>query len=248
MIFCVCEDEQRQLEYLIDLLKKVADGGDHEFISFDTPQKLMNYAQNNHIDVLVMDINLGTDNGIDWVNKIHDFQWLMPVIFVTGDDKRRWNVYDANHVYALRKPVNEDELVKAVGKAINAAAWRDREMKSKCMVVKNRAVQTVVGFHEILYMESEKRKLHIYFKNELIVAGEPLVTYASVKDTMRQLDGRFNQCHKSFIVNMDFIRNLDRQRYVYVLKNGKEIPISQSMARKSIDAFLEYIGGKGRGE
>lgn len=263
MIFCVCEDEERQLNYLTGLLEKLTKHGDHLYIKFDTPQKLMSYAQYHHIDVLVMDINLGMDNGIEWVNKIHDFQWQIPVIFVTGDERHRWSVYEASHVYSLKKPVNENDLVKAVNKALDAATWRNREMKSRGLMVRSREIQTFAGFHEIIYMESDKRKLKIYCKDELMVNGnsadrtkrqgfagsrEPLVTYANIKETLDKLDKRFNHCHKSYIVNMEFIRELDRPRFIYKLKNGMEIPISQSKSRDSIERFFDYIGGKGQNQ
>lgn len=259
MIFCVCEDNPRQLTYMTDMLKELTDKGDHEYYQFDTPQKLMMYAQHNHIDVLIIDIDLGKDNGIEWAKKIYAIQWKLPIIFVTAHTHFRTEVYEVEHKYYLEKPIQKEKLIKAIKKAISAAIERKVLLQSRSLLIKNREVQTVVGFHEIIYMESKGRKLNVYcepyVKGMLKLSdslqdgadsSEPIVTYASMKVVVEQLDERFNYCHKSFTVNMDYIRILDRPKNIFILKNGVEVPISQSRARDSINHFFSYIEKKGR--
>lgn len=41
-----------------------------------------------------------------------------------------------------------------------------------------------------------------------------------------QLDHNFFQCHKTYVVNLGHIKNLDLKRSIVIMDNGKEIPVS----------------------
>jgi DNA-binding LytR/AlgR family response regulator len=49
--------------------------------------------------------------------------------------------------------------------------------------------------------------------------------------------GRFIRCHKSFAINLNNIRSLDRRYAVAV--NGKEIPVGRAYWDDTNDAFYE---------
>lgn len=240
MIFCICEDDPVQLERLTRLLTTNLQSQTHHIASFDTPQKLLRFVQKNQVDVLIMDIHLGPDNGIEWVNKVHKYQNDVAVIFITADARYRSAVYEANHVYYLDKPIREADFNQALDKAIRVAKQQARLRSQSQLLVKNKEVHRLIPFHDIVHLESDQRKLMI-----TLHSGEILETYASLNEMMDKLDDRFLQCHKSFAINMDHIEHLNRTRREFHLSDGTIIPISQSRAKDAIETFFVYLENKG---
>lgn len=240
MMICICEDDPIQLERLTKLLEKNLPGTNRQVASFDTPQKLMSFVQKQQVDILIMDIHLGPDNGIEWVNKIHRLQSLISVIFITANDRNRFDVYEANHVYYLEKPITEADFVRALDKAVKSAESHAVERSTSQLLVKNRDADRLIAFQDILFLESDRRKLNISLRT-----GETVITYASLEEILARLDGRFAQCHKSFAVNLDEVRFLSKSRREFHLSNGDVIPLSQSRGKQAIDAFFSHIEQKG---
>ena len=49
----------------------------------------------------------------------------------------------------------------------------------------------------------------------------------------------FLHCHKSYAVNMNYVRNMDKKRVI--LLSGKEIPISRARYNESRERYLVYM-------
>jgi desulfoferrodoxin len=69
---------------------------------------------------------------------------------------------------------------------------------------------------------------------------EIVEVYAKLSDLMQKLPNRFVQCHKSYVVNMGFIKELAQDHAL--LTTGESVPISQQRRKPMREAFIEYIG------
>lgn len=236
MMICVCEDDLHQLDYLLGFLYKHTDNLVHQYIGFGNPKELLDYAANYPVDIIVMDVNLGNYNGVEIVNQIHRMQPNMQVIFITGDYENRSLVYEANHIYYLDKPVKEELLLRAIHKAINSAEAYQLKATPQ-LVIQNQGVQTVINFSDIVYLESKGRILHIY-----TAEGKLKQTYRSLSSAIALLDERFLHCHKSYVVNMDYIKKCINKKTFQMNLGNVEIPISQTKSNHSYQRFLQYIG------
>lgn len=73
---------------------------------------------------------------------------------------------------------------------------------------------------DILYLESEKRKMHIYTCN-----GEVFSFYDTVANTYGKLEPiLFIRCHASYIVNLKYVKELNRDSIT--LTDNSIIPVS----------------------
>jgi len=72
---------------------------------------------------LVLDINLPDLNGLDLQTSLADERYNMPIIFITGygDIPRTVRALKAGAVEFLTKPFNEDELLTAMGDALEGS-------------------------------------------------------------------------------------------------------------------------------
>ncbi|MCI5690528.1 MAG: response regulator [Clostridiales bacterium] len=74
---------------------------------------------------------------------------------------------------------------------------------------------------------------HIYF------LLKPVEQYGSLTALMSQIPPHFLQCHKSFCVNMDCVREM--RANFFLLDRGENIPISQSKKADTRARFLDYL-------
>lgn len=179
--------------------------------------------------IAILDIHLGEtpENGISLAQKLFPVGCGTSVIFVTGYIEYVSDVYEADHIYFLRKPVETEYLKKALDKAMNIASAEPTTFS----VHIGGKIQ-IVDLREVLCIESFYRKLHIRLWNETIES------YGSLSSLPDHVLKHMIPCHKSFLVNPDYIRTMDRQKFL--LKDGSEVPISRSRYGDSRQAFLDY--------
>ena len=94
----------------------------------------------------------------------------------------------------------------------------------------------LVAPEQISYIESDRRKVHIH------VGAEDIETYASLSDIAAELPASFIQCHKSFLVNMDCIRELKGDSVM--LASNQAVPVSQKRRKLVREAIFAHIQGK----
>ena len=76
-------------------------------------------------DIVLMDILLGEDNGIELAKEVFPRERGAAVIFISGYAEYCTDVYEAEHVYFLLKPIRSEQLRNAIEKAL--AALPDEE-------------------------------------------------------------------------------------------------------------------------
>lgn len=98
-------------------------------------------ARTQALDLLICDVNLGSDNGMELVRELRRLPGMqdVPVMFISRtqlpDIVRR--SHEAGAAYYLRKPLDPEVLIDLVGKAL----WLPH-------LVQTRLVQTRVAMHQ----------------------------------------------------------------------------------------------------
>lgn len=178
-------------------------------------------------DIVLMDILLDGQNGIDLARRYFPKERGVSVIFVTGYLEYVTDVYEADHVYFLPKPVQADKLRRALDKAM--AACDDAPCAFSVRV--NGKLQRI-DLRDVYCIESFYRKLRVR------MAGEAVECYGSISELPRPVLTRMIHCHKSFLVNPEHVRTMDRKSFL--LKNGTVIPISRTRYAMSREKFLAH--------
>ena len=101
-------------------------------------------------------------------------------------------------------------------------------------MVQYKGVVESVPISDILYMESRAHQLFITTINER------MLTYKKIDDYEEMLDHMFVRVHKSFFVNMEYIKRLERTGLT--LKNGEMLPVSKAKYIATKDKFFRYMG------
>lgn len=189
------------------------------------------FASGDYADILFMDIELGLDspNGIEAVQNLLLPRCGTQVIYITGHIEYCTKVYRTDHVYFLAKPAEQCDFDDALNKALG-----NLEALARDPLGVHIGGKTVRVFpHKISHIESVRRKVKIY------TSGATLETYSTMVDLTRRLPSNFIQCHKSFLVNMDYIQEFGKEELLLI--SGASIPIGQKRRKAAREEFFSYL-------
>lgn len=177
-------------------------------------------------DLILLDIHLGNGaNGIDFAKELN--QLKIPFIFATSyADKETLNLaFLSKPEGYIVKPFERQHLFAALEMAFN-------KLETQHFITFNDGKTLYqITSKDIIYLHAEKNYVSI-FKNDKVH-----VVRKSLKEILTQLDSRFKQVHKAYVVNMYFISRINHQ---ILLKNGIEIPLSKTYKEELIASFENY--------
>ena len=104
------DDEELQLLRLVNTLKSVLK--DEELLSFSNPDKALEEAKKNRIDLAFLDIEMPHMNGIQLAKKLKAIHPQTKVIFVTAYDNYALDAFKVHALGYVTKPVNVDKIKK----------------------------------------------------------------------------------------------------------------------------------------
>ena len=92
----------------------------------------------------------------------------------------------------------------------------------------------VVLLADLVYCEVLGRKIYLHKSD-----GAVIDYYDKLEALERRVDGRFFKCHRSFLVNLDYVRGC--QDGQVLLSQGERIPVSRLRERELTRALLRYM-------
>lgn len=182
-----------------------------------------------HIDLLFLDIQMPELNGLEF-SKMVDSNTR--IVFTTAFDQYAIDGYKVNALDYLLKPISYVDFLQAANKAVK---WFELLQQPKeeiqSIFVKSEYKLVQIELSKILYIEGLKDYLKIYEED----SPKPVLSLMSMKAMEELLPAsRFMRVHRSYIVQKEKIRIIDRGRIVF----GKNyIPISDSYKQ----AFQDFL-------
>lgn len=193
----------------------------------------------NPVDLLFLDIQMPELNGMEFSQIL---ETDTRIIFTTAFSQYALDSYKVNALDYLLKPIRYTDFLKAAQKALQ---WFEltkknqnrEEVQTKAsssvesIFIKTEYKLVQIELKRILYIEGLKDYVKIYIENET----HPILSLMSMKSMEEQLpDDRFIRVHRSFIVQPEKIKIIERNRIVF----GKEyIPISDNYKAR----FIEFL-------
>ena len=221
MNIVICEDDKYYRDYIEKILTNHINTKHIKaqiVLSTGAPQEVINYIKSNgEVSLYYLDIKLTeTTSGFDLAEILRKTDYLSHIIFITKYREMMPLTYEYK-LEALDYIVKEDsETVKR--KICEGLDYVEKRQKThvQCLNIENRQKNISIPLESICYIESVKssHKLNLYYDNGM------LTILGLLKDIEKQLDERFFRCHKSFIVNMDKVIEIDKNNRVLIFNVG----------------------------
>ncbi|MEI7829906.1 MAG: LytTR family DNA-binding domain-containing protein [Prolixibacteraceae bacterium] len=196
----------------------------------------MEILRNNKIQLMFIDINMPDFNGMEFVKSLTEKPYI---VFTTAYSEYAVEGFQVEAVDYLLKPISFSNLLKAANKVKELVELKSailpESVKSTAnhLFVKSEYKLVRIELDDIKYIESQHEYIKIHLTN-----SAPVLTQLSLKAIEEQLSPeKFMRVHRSFIVQLNKISVIDRNRIVF---DGKVyIPVSDQYKEK----FQEYLNG-----
>lgn len=182
-------------------------------------------------DLILMDINLkGGKDGIDIAARIKEFN-QSPIIFISSltDETTYDRVKSVLPIAFLNKPVSKIKLQRTIELIVNQLSTLTfAQFSCPVDLPKHISVKTQ---HNIERIELAKlMSIEVVDKFcRLTMVDRELMVRTPLKDLMKNLPSQlFLQTHRSFLVNLQHITQVNLTDYVINLGNDALIPLSRS--------------------
>lgn len=174
----------------------------------------------DNLDLLKWDLDSSLEYDVvvidhDWSACVEMRKRYKSINLVMVTDGLSGELYDAQPCYILGEPLEQENIIK-----LFACIWGnpsgDHILSFRSGRVKHR-----INMREILYFANDRRLIHVVGLNE------QYSFYGSMRDLENRVGGEhmsFVRVHESYIVNMDYVRELYPDRLV--MQNGDSIYMS----------------------
>ena len=212
---------QESLAEIVELLK-------HKVVG---TAKSMAAAKNmlaNNPDLVLLDIHLNGDkSGIDFANVL-DKQGV-PFIFITAlaDADTVHQAVKTNPFGYIVKPFGLEDIYTAIQVAMKTYISLQKQADKEPIIInKDRTIfmkvnSSLVKIREDEILWAEARGDYVIFKTD----SNTFIVHSTMKNVLEKLSSTFVKVHRSYIVNLDKVVDIDDSN---LLIEDKVIPISRS--------------------
>lgn len=203
--------------------------------SSDSVISAMEEIKTFHPDILLLDIQLSDGTGFDLLDLLGNPSF--DVIFITAHESYAIQAIKNAAIDYLLKPIDSDELKKAVFKAYRKIYQNQKvtlPVSNEKLVLKNTDFSHVVNLSEIIRCESDKNYTTFYLTD-----GRKLLVAKTIKEFEEQLcEPNFFRCHRSHIINLNFIDKYDKNiDLIVTMKDRSEVPVSRVNRKDFLKKF-----------
>lgn len=197
---------------------------------YSSAVQAMKELPGKQIDLLFLDIQMPELNGLEFSKMVNSHT---RIVFTTAFGQYAIDGYKVNALDYLLKPISYVDFLQAANKAVQ---WFELLQQPKeeidSIFVKSEYKLVQIELKNILYVEGLKDYIKIYEEGN----SKPILSLMSMKAMEEMLPAsRFMRVHRSYIVQKDKIRIIDRGRIVF---GKKYIPVSDSY-KQTFQEFLD---------
>lgn len=193
------------------------------------------------IDLVFLDVEMPFGTGFDFLDQMPERTF--ETVFVTAYNQYAIDALNNHAAYYLMKPVNIDELIKAVNyvKEIRQKedALENQVLKPKLNKVDGKITLPqqdgfqVLNVSDILYCKADDNYTEIYLVNKKILVSKTLKYF---EEALSEFP--FARIHKSFLVNVNEVVKYKKGKGgSVVVSNGKELLVSAAKKKELLAYF-----------
>ena len=195
------------------------------------------FLQHNAVDVIFCDINMPDLNGMDFVKSL-----AAPplIVFTTAYSEYAVEGFRVNAVDYLLKPFGLQEFQRAANRLKerleSSVAGRDGggAVDADTIFLKTDHRIVNVNIPDIRYVEAMSEYLKVWLDSQ----PKPIITLLSMKKMEERLPDYFMRIHRSYIVNLTKIQEVNKNRVI--MDAATFLPIGDLYK----EAFQDYLNSR----
>ena len=225
----ICDDDRENRLSLRWLLENILENQKIEsaIYEFSSGETLLPWMEKHHneIDLLFLDIEMGRLNGLETARTLRADNELLQIVFVTAFSDYVFEGYGVDALGYLMKPAKREQLEVILSRALTKLCREADQM----YVCHNGDTWYRIPYQEILYFESDRRKVNCITQNR------SYSFYGKLDEVEQELArAGFVRIHQRYLVRMNAIRQICGSE---VQIGTDTLPISRSYHQKALLAL-----------
>jgi DNA-binding LytR/AlgR family response regulator len=235
----VCDDNPKDINTLCSFINRyfkenncsvetsVYSNGESLIKDFDT-------QKTDGAKIVFLDIYMPGINGIDVAKKIRDIDTDMVIVITTTSPDHALDGYSVQALQYLVKPVSYTEVEKILNICVKtfAASLKFIEVLSDRLKVK-------ILLKDILYIEVFDHTCYIHTISQTESMKTIEISRLPLHEIEKQLNNNFLRTHRSFIVNMRYVKNITENNFEPI--NGAVVPIRRNDKLTVKQVYMDYL-------
>ena len=210
----VCDDSDADRQYISGLVNRWAVNTGHTvktsaFVSAEN--FLFHYAEKNDYDILLLDIEMGTMDGVTMAKRLRQENDTVQIVFITGYSDYISEGYEVAALHYLMKPVREEKLFSVLDRAVEKLSKNEKVLNFE------------IGGEMVRVPVYQIRYADVFGNYVTIHAVDDLTVRMTLGDLEKELDDRFFRVGRSVIVNLTQISRVTKKELR--LNDGISIPL-----------------------
>ncbi|MBQ9202872.1 MAG: response regulator transcription factor [Prevotella sp.] len=195
------------------------------------------FLENDTVDAIFCDINMPDLSGMDFVKSL-----TAPplIVFTTAYAEYAVEGFKVAAVDYLLKPFGMQDFMRAAERLKSRLGETHSPLPSRpsaaddTLFLKTEYRIVKVSISDIRYIEAMSEYLKVYLKSE----AKPVITLLSMKKIEERLPDNFMRIHRSYIINLNLIQEVNKNRVI--MDADTYLPIGDMYK----EAFQKYIDTK----
>ena len=239
----ICDDEQEMSEQIRLMAAAFFRKKNREatIVQFSRGEDVLHYDK--QIDILFLDIQMEGIDGIETVRRLRNQRFGGFLIFITILKELVFQSFEVQPFDYLLKPVQPEGLAQTLNRLRQAL---EKQADPEQLLIQRGQERLLVDLQQLVYCEVLGRKVYLHLQG-LDGKTEVIDFYERLDNLQARLDARFFRCHRSYLVNLAFVRGCSGGRLR--LAQGEEIPVSrlrEAELRQALLAAMQKGSGYGR--
>ncbi|MEK4972621.1 DNA-binding response regulator [Niallia circulans] len=239
----IVEDEplaRDELKYLLKRSSKI------EIVAeCDDLETALYIIDNQKIDVIFLDIQLGEDNGMNLAEQLKHTANRPEIVFATAYDEYALQAFDVNAVDYILKPFEEERINQTILKLQNKRSQTTEEtigksvnksplQSNKLAVTANDKIK-IIDLDKIIYISAQNGKTLLITEEEELV-----ITFTLTQLEQKLVNSPIMKVHRSYLVNKEKICEIEpwfNSTYLLCMNNGEKVPLSRNYTKEVKQLF-----------
>ena len=199
----ICEDNQIEQKQLREMVSHICfSREDIQIKTYTSGGEILRQVEEQqfHVDLLLLDIGIPELDGMSLAHELRKRRLDMDIICMTRSKEHIFEGYKCKAFTYILKPCTMERLSEELNRYMD-----ELETTSECLNVNIQGSIQRVPLSEIRYIESNRRKILLHTKKQVIEFYEKM-------ESMEELlhDKGFIRCHQSYMVQKRYVTAFGR--------------------------------------
>ncbi len=242
----IIDDEKMARTLLEGMLKELCKDVEVLDTCKDLPTGVKSIRKHNP-DLVFLDIEMPGHSGLELLDFFNEDEVNFSIIFTTAYNQYAIQAFKLSAIDYLLKPIEFKDLEHAVERFKKQGVKQNYQVlktnlqlnhKKKKIAIHTTGSIKFIDINDIIYLKADGAYTNIVLKNEDTVMASKILK--SFEDVLNP-DLSFFRCHKSFIVNTNYIKEFVRTDGGYLrMENNHQV----SLSSEKLDTLFQLINAR----